>query len=201
MASVAFIALEYTDGTVARMQFRTIIPPRQISPDAAIAAGFVFNAEMKQWERDPTPELVTRELRHSQPVTRWRVMPEGDAFETMDHRWGPAWRVNGDTVAVDLVEARKVRAKELEREKTSLIETTAKDHMIATAKGDNAAAAIARKKVQDLAALDKAAIEASVAAVADLDALAKHEPQPIKDAKPTKPVKADEVDEGAVSPR
>lgn len=120
------------------------------------------------------------------------------ASELPDRRWRNAYRDDGKGIAVDLAEAKKIRAAELEREQVALLKATAKDHMIAFAKGDEVAAATSRQKVQALDALDKAAIEASVTNVADLDALEKHEPQPIKDAKPAKSVVTDGI---AVEPR
>lgn len=100
-----------------------------------------------------------------------------------NRRWRDAWRVADGKIVVDLDEAKKIRVAELEREQSVLIEANAKKYMIAVAKGDTAIAQAAQQKAQALSSLDKTAIEASVAVVADLVSLDKHEPDAIKDAK------------------
>lgn len=142
----------------------------------------------------PAPQFDTPELldwvatetlaKAGLPPTPYEIV---EHTELPSRRFRGAWKSDGKTVAVDLDAAKKIRVAELEREAAILTEAAAKEHMIATAKGDNATATAARQKVQALASLDKASIEAAVADVADLDALAKHEPAAIKDAKPTKP--------------
>lgn len=149
---------------------------------------------------DPAPHLDKPELldwvatetlaKAGLPPTPYEIV---DHTELPPRRFRAAWKHDGKAITVDLDVAKKIRASELEQEKAALLEATAKEHLIAFAKGDDAAATAARQKVQALAALDKAAIEASVAAVENRDDLARHEPDAIKNAKVTKVVIADDI--------
>lgn len=139
--------------------------------------------------------------------------PNVDAEEigAIGKRWRKAWRLDDKGIVVDLDEAKKVRAAELHAEVhgfefrgkrfPGLLDTLAAEYQKAIMLGDEPAATAIQTKAQAVAALDKASIEAAVADVADLDALAKHEPTAIKNAKPTKLVNDETIEEVAVKPR
>ncbi len=86
MRDTIFIALVYEDNTIGRMQFFSRLTPDRIDLPSALAAGFVWNEEEGVWVREPTESIIQRELRYSRPVKSWHIVPEGDEFETMDHK-------------------------------------------------------------------------------------------------------------------
>lgn len=149
---------------------------------------------------DPAPHLNKPELldwvatetlaKAGLPPTLYEIV---DHTELPPRRFRGAWKRDGKAVVVDIDAAKQIRVAELEREKATLVKASIADHMLALVMRDDAYAEETRQKVRALNALDKTALAASVASAEDLDDLAQHEPDAIKNAKVTKVVIADDI--------
>jgi hypothetical protein len=128
------IALQHESGSVSRMQFGVRRRRAHLDDGVALQNGFVLDEE-GNWTREPTVELVTREIERTAwatPVVKWWRINDGDPLPERtrprpvappsDDDPLPRFLKQGDDVAPDML----ARAKEFEGKVVAVLEQSRK---------------------------------------------------------------------------
>jgi hypothetical protein len=134
MTDHVLIALQHQSGSISRMQFGVRRRRAHLDDGVALQNGFVLD-EQGNWTREPTVELVTREIGRTvwaTPVVKWWRINDGDHIpertrarpisQPTEDDPLPRFLKQGEDVAPDML----ARAKEFESKVVAVLEQSRK---------------------------------------------------------------------------